>query len=347
MQKWIAFVLSGALALAFVAGLFIQPLDSEANNTSYWNAEFFANRNLEGKSVYTRSDREINFNWAAEAPAPGVPADEFSVRWTGTFAFEADYYAFSVGTDEGVRLYINDELVIDRWQAGSTGYSVITETIEMTRGSHELRLEYFDAHDLAGVHIRWEPTVPAPSAPANVEAAPVQDAPQQDDQNRAVANVATGVLNVRSGPAIQYERLTQIFLYQRYRILGQNTTGTWYQIDLRDGRLGWVAARFIIVTGSGEIPVLNVETAPPEDVFEGAAGVAVFRLNVRPAPTSDNEPFTFLNYLQEVTVLGRDSTSVWYLVQFEDELFGQTEGWVFAPYISLQGVPAFDIPFVQ
>jgi hypothetical protein len=347
MQKWIAFLLSGALALAFVVGLFIQPLDSEANSTSYWHAEFFDNTELNGAPIYTRSDREVNFNWAIEAPAPGVPVDQFSVRWSGTFDFDAGLYEFSVGTDDGARLWINDKLVIDRWVVGNDDYAVLKEVVELGRGSHDLRLEYFDAQELAGVHIHWEPTDAVPPAPANEDAGPEVEPAQQGDENRAVANVATGVLNVRSGPAIQYERITQIFLYQRYRILGQTAGSTWYQIDLRDGRLGWVAARFVIVTGSGEIPVVNVEVAPPQEVFSGATGVAVFRLNVRPAPTTDNEPFTFLNYLQEVTVLGRDSTSVWYLIRFDDELFGETEGWVFAPYISLRGVPAFDIPFVE
>lgn len=345
MQKWIAFVLSGTLAIAFVAGLFIQPLDSEANSNSYWNAEFFANTELEGEPVYSRNDRDINFNWAAEAPAPGVPVDNFSARWSGTFEFDAGAWEFSVGADEGVRLYLNNRPIIDQWSNSSDRYAVFTEVVELKRGNHNLRLEYTDGSGLAGVHVNWQPAavieVAAPDAPDN-------DGPQQSDENRAVANVATSTLNVRSGPAIQYDRITQIFLYQRYRILGQTADGGWYQIDLRDGRLGWVASRFIIVTGFGEIPVIPFEIDLPETVFEGAPGVALFRLNVRPGPTDTNTPFTFLDYLQDVTVLGRSSNSVWYLIEFNDELFGAgTQGWVFAPYIRLQGVPAFDIPFVQ
>ncbi|PPI84722.1 hypothetical protein KEHDKFFH_08445 [Marinobacter maroccanus] len=67
----------------------------------------------------TRPGENIQFNWAREAPMEGLPVDRFSVRWIGQF--EAPHssgtrsYRFSVRTDDGARLYLDSELVIDRW----------------------------------------------------------------------------------------------------------------------------------------------------------------------------------------------------------------------------------------
>jgi beta-glucosidase len=50
------------------------------------HAEFYNGAHFEGKPVYTRSDQQIDFDWNAVSPAPGVDPNQFSVRWTGTLA---------------------------------------------------------------------------------------------------------------------------------------------------------------------------------------------------------------------------------------------------------------------
>ncbi len=350
MQKWTAFLLSGLLALAFVVGLFIKPVDSEANSTAYWKAEFFDNTTASGTPLLTRNDRDLSFNWAEEAPAPGLPTDGFSARWTAKFEFEAGAWAFSLGADDGVRLWINDELMIDQWTA-TNRYVVHTVVVELDEGIHELRVAYFDQTGLAGISLNWTPAPVQPKAPASVSDNP-PSSPDQEDTSRSVANVTTGRLNVRSGPALQYERIAQIFLYERYRILGQITNDSgevWYQIDLRDGRLGWVSARFVLVTGNQNPPTATFDLVPPAvTIFEGATGRTLYRLAVRATPSTTGEIITYVDYQSEVTVLGRNSTSVWYRIVFDDELFGENVfGWVFSPYVVLLDAAPFDVPFVQ
>jgi beta-glucosidase len=53
------------------------------NNERGLKAEFFANKTLAGAPVLTRIDQAVNFDWGTGSPAPAVPPDEFSVRWTG------------------------------------------------------------------------------------------------------------------------------------------------------------------------------------------------------------------------------------------------------------------------
>ena len=68
----------------------------------------------------TRVDPVLDFAWQDAAPAPGINADHFEVTWTGQI--QADFseeYLFSTLSDDGVRLWIGSELVIDGWE--STG----------------------------------------------------------------------------------------------------------------------------------------------------------------------------------------------------------------------------------
>jgi beta-glucosidase len=61
--------------------------------------EYFANTNFSGAPVFTREEHGIEFDWNAAAPAQGVPANAFSVRWTGTLAVPAPGdYTFNVNT---------------------------------------------------------------------------------------------------------------------------------------------------------------------------------------------------------------------------------------------------------
>ena len=80
-----------------------------------FKAEYYNGANFEQK-VLTRVDKQINFflNW--RSPAPGLDPGYFSVRWTGQFyAPKTGIYQFSFVADDGVRLWVNDKLLINEW----------------------------------------------------------------------------------------------------------------------------------------------------------------------------------------------------------------------------------------
>lgn len=345
MQKWTAFLLSMALLVAFVVGLFVQPLDSQANANLAWEASFYNNAALDGDPIVTRADRELVFNWSEGAPAAELPADYFSARWVGHFDFTAGEWKFAAGADDGIRLWVDNHLVVDQWSPSGT-FVLYTKVIHLERGKHEIKVEYYDAQGLAGISINWQPVQDSIASDTRKEP-PLQPAPQanptQIPSGSPIAHVTTGVLNVRTGPGIQFERIDQISLYQRYPLLGQNEDGSWFLIDLKDGRTGWVTARFIFRTGGDNIPV--VATPQPSDpliVFAGTEALTLAQLNVRPAPDRNNTPLGVIPFDSTITVRGRSNNSVWYLVDFED-----LQGWVFAPFIDLQGFKVFDLPFVE
>ncbi len=119
-----------------------------------WKGEYFNNPSLAGAPVLVRNDANVLFGWGPDSPGPGVPADNFSARWTRTKHFSAGNYRFQVLVDDGARLWVDGNLVIDRWRTGEP--KSYTGEIYLADGLHSLRLEYFDFRYDAQVYLRWE-----------------------------------------------------------------------------------------------------------------------------------------------------------------------------------------------
>lgn len=118
-----------------------------------WRGEYFANPSLSGSPAFVRQDESVNFDWRDSSPDPRLPADGFSVRWSKDVEMEANRYTFFVRADDGVRLYIDGNLVIDDWR---DGLRTRETTIKLAAGHHSLRLEYYEHTGQALVHLWWE-----------------------------------------------------------------------------------------------------------------------------------------------------------------------------------------------
>jgi hypothetical protein len=119
-----------------------------------WYGEYYADANLMGAVAMVRNDQAIDFEWEYDAPAEELPADEFSVRWTRVLAFEEGLYRFHTVVDDGVRLYVDGELIVDDWQDGAQRET--SAEFELSAGRHTLRVEYYDRYGVALVHLWWE-----------------------------------------------------------------------------------------------------------------------------------------------------------------------------------------------
>jgi glucose/arabinose dehydrogenase/PKD repeat protein len=127
-----------------------------------FKGEYFDNQNLTGTPKLVRNDPQVNFVWGQEAPDPAIPADHFSVRWTKNQSFTAGRYVFTTATDDGVRLYIDNKLVIDKWfdQSGAA----YTYTADLSAGTHLIKLEYYDATVDATAKLTWDTAATQPSS---------------------------------------------------------------------------------------------------------------------------------------------------------------------------------------
>lgn len=131
-----------------------------------WQAEYYANRSLRGEPVLRRDDPTIDFRWGHGSPGPEVPADGFSVRWTRTVTLEPGTYRFTVTADDGVRLRVNGQPVIDSWvDQPLTAHS---GTVYVSGDAH-VELEYYENREVAAVALAWQPE-PATRVEGAVEA---------------------------------------------------------------------------------------------------------------------------------------------------------------------------------
>lgn len=117
-------------------------------------AEYFRGRNFESK-LLERIDGPIAFDWGYGAPATGVPADNFSVRWTGMIEpVTTGLHTFYTTSDDGVRLWINGKLLIDQWNDhGPTEHSGTIELVEHVK--YSIRMEYYDSGNGAVARLDW------------------------------------------------------------------------------------------------------------------------------------------------------------------------------------------------
>ncbi|MFT4025005.1 MAG: PA14 domain-containing protein [Flavihumibacter sp.] len=119
-------------------------------------ASYFANRVLSGTATLTQTDPLINFNWGTGSPGEGIPADQWSARWTGyILTGEAGTYQFSVTSDDGARLFLyNTTAVIDNYVYQSAKEA--TGTITLPANTYvPIRIEYFDGNGSASCVLRW------------------------------------------------------------------------------------------------------------------------------------------------------------------------------------------------
>jgi hypothetical protein len=118
-----------------------------------WNGAYFNGRDLTTTPALVRTDPTIDFNWGWESPSPEITATQFAVRWTGTFTFEGGRYRFTTTTDDGVRVYVDDRLVLSNWRPmRGTRYA----TVRLTPGDHTVRMEYFEATQAAKARLTWQ-----------------------------------------------------------------------------------------------------------------------------------------------------------------------------------------------
>jgi PA14 domain len=133
-------------------------------------AEYFANPNLEGEPVVTRCEPYIDVDWqfgpprtqgseAGEATGSdqgnNLPEDNFSVRWRGDIEFAEGSYVLTAGSDDGMRVWVDDQLVIDRW--GISPYAEQTAELHLSGGVHAVRVEYYEDIGTAAARVAWAP----------------------------------------------------------------------------------------------------------------------------------------------------------------------------------------------
>ena len=105
--------------------------------------------------VFSRTNEVINYNWGTGSPGPGVDPDTFSVRWLGQIRAPATgRYTFYTTTDDGARLIINGQKIIDKMVPQSA--TEWSGTIDLVGGQYySIQMDYFDRAGGAQAKLQW------------------------------------------------------------------------------------------------------------------------------------------------------------------------------------------------
>jgi beta-glucosidase len=110
-----------------------------------FNADYFDNLELKGAPVLTREEEKVDGHWTLFSPNEKLKVDHFSVRWTGEFTSPASG-EFEIGLEgnDGFRLYVNDELIINRWLKQSYRKELVKYNFKK-RKKYKIRVEFFES----------------------------------------------------------------------------------------------------------------------------------------------------------------------------------------------------------
>ena len=145
--------------------------------TAGFRGEYFNNRELKGEPALVRTDAQVNFDWGAMSPAPGINEDNFSVRWTGKIqAPESGKYTIGIAGNGGMRLIFDGQTIIEELQNRRT--RSVNKEISLEAGrSYDVRLEYFEnGNQFAAAKLNWS----LPSADQSLKADALEKSREAD-----------------------------------------------------------------------------------------------------------------------------------------------------------------------
>jgi len=146
--------------------------------------------------VLTRMDPQINFSWGSSSPDPLVNVDQFSVRWTGEVeAAYTETYTFYTNSDDGVRLWVDGQQLIDDWN--DHGDTENSGKIDLVAGNmYSLVLEYYENAGGATAQLRWE----SPSTPKDL----IPQAALSPPVKASSPNPPNGAVDVKQTPILKW-----------------------------------------------------------------------------------------------------------------------------------------------
>lgn len=123
-----------------------------------WTAAYSGLADATGSEPFVQQEAvgsafQLDYDWGAGSPAV-APADGWAARWTGTFAFDGGTYLFRAEAKDAVRLYLDGQLVLDRWYTYSLG-EVRNSFVGVGPGDHTIVVEFYNWAGDASLRVWW------------------------------------------------------------------------------------------------------------------------------------------------------------------------------------------------
>jgi beta-glucosidase len=119
--------------------------------------EYFPNLDLEGEPCVTRTDPEINFNWAFTKPAEGLGITGYSVRWNGILIPDKTFEGrLGTASHDSMRLWVEGDLLVDNWRKGAYEAAALSQPFRFEKGrEYAIRLEFRKDASAIQVLLGW------------------------------------------------------------------------------------------------------------------------------------------------------------------------------------------------
>jgi uncharacterized repeat protein (TIGR03806 family) len=190
-------------------------------------AEYFSNHfpfdPYSGTPTLVRTDAVVNFDWGSGSPAPGISVDDFTARWTGSVQPQFDEtYTFSTTTDDGVRLWVNGQPIIDEWvdQSPTTWNGSI---VLKAQQRYNLEMDYYENGGGAVAMLFWS----SPSSPFAVvpqtQLYPVTNPPPGATLTAPAVSssfTAPASITLSANAAAQFNDIAEVDFYANKTFLG-------------------------------------------------------------------------------------------------------------------------------
>lgn len=120
----------------------------------FWVASYWNNTTLTGTPVLVQEERNLAYEWGTGSPHPSVNSDNFSARWARYIDVTPGEYTFVVTSDDGIRVRVDGDLIIDAWWDHSA--TRFTGTKTLTAGHHLVEVEYYEKSGMAVASLSWQ-----------------------------------------------------------------------------------------------------------------------------------------------------------------------------------------------
>ena len=140
----------------------------KTNEEAIYASRPWVNNGEEKKISKTRLDKNIDFYWARNTPLKPIKEDHFNITWEGYIQSEfSEKYTLEAKADDGIRVYINDKLVINQWEnkdqdsdgnvMGNVNQEKVSNTIKFKKNKkYKIKVEYFESRQNAFVNLFWQ-----------------------------------------------------------------------------------------------------------------------------------------------------------------------------------------------
>ena len=330
-NKHLRFWVLGITALSLLMALLVSvpAATVRADSGSNWQGQYWNNNSFSGNPTLTRTDNVVNFNWGTGSPDPSIPADNFSARWTNSINFAAGTYNFRAGAEDGIRVQIDGNTIIDRLTASSS-FVVNNNSVTLGAGSHTIVVSFVAFTGSAGVLFDWTGSGASSTAPTSTPVPGSVAVPSSLKPVKAV--VIASIANVRSGPSTDSTILRQILKDEVDTAVASDGTGLWFQLQFADGSLGWVFHHniFLYFGDPGLLPVIGGSIKPPAPLAD-VQGVSNVQIIVRDGPSRINsKKIGVIDQGQYFKILALSRTRAWVQINADGLI-----GWVFLPNITV------------